>query len=210
MLVEPALELKERLPKFLDSVEGPHPQQLFLQGPDEPLGHAVALRGLDEAGTRLDAEKGNLLLEGMAHVLRTMVVPQDQALGDVLSQWPVVFPKPLVNRLQRFKARSGAGGMDTDHIADEVVDGHEHRGRALQPGLNLSRVGTPYPVRAIRDDGAAVALAEDDRAQVAAWLDSQLLHRASEDEARTWAGENPLFWAVVVAPWVVIQIVVPD
>ena len=94
MLVEPVLELKERLPKFLDSVEGPHPQQLLLQGPDEPLGHAVALRGLDEAGTRLDAEEGDLLLKGMAHVLRAMVVPQHQAIGGVLSQWPVVFPLP--------------------------------------------------------------------------------------------------------------------
>ena len=50
MLVEPVLELKECLPKLLDSVEGPHPQQLLLQGSDEPLSHAVALRGFDEDG----------------------------------------------------------------------------------------------------------------------------------------------------------------
>ena len=86
----------------------------------------------------------------------------------------------------------------TGQIRWQELQPHYARGSVVvaEPGLDLLT--------------AAVALAEDDRAQVAAWLDSQLLHRASEDEARAWAGENPVFWAVVVAPWVVVQVVVPD
>ncbi|HEB67785.1 MAG TPA: DUF2288 family protein [Gammaproteobacteria bacterium] len=86
----------------------------------------------------------------------------------------------------------------TAQIRWQELQPHYARGSVVvaEPGLDLLT--------------AAVALAEDDRAQVAAWLDSQLLHRASEDEARNWSRENPLFWAVVVAPWVVIQAVVTD
>ena len=108
---------------------------------DEPLGHAVTLRRPDEARARLDAKEGNLLLEGMAHVLRAMVVTQYESFGNALGQWAMVFPEPLVNRLQRFKACPGPGGMDADHVTDEVVHGHEHRGRAIQPGVDLSGVG---------------------------------------------------------------------
>ena len=74
--IEPILELEQSLPQFLDGVEGSHPEQLFLQGPDEPLGHAVAFRRPDEAGAGLDSQEAELLLEGAAHVLRTLVVPQ--------------------------------------------------------------------------------------------------------------------------------------
>ena len=34
MPVEPFLEVKQRLPEFLDGVEGPHPQKLLLQRPE--------------------------------------------------------------------------------------------------------------------------------------------------------------------------------
>ncbi len=95
MPVELRLELEQRLPEFLDGVEGSHPQQLLLQRADEPLGHAVALRRPHESGARLDAKEGNLLLEGMAHLLRTMVVPQDKAFGNALGQRTVVFPEPV-------------------------------------------------------------------------------------------------------------------
>ena len=52
--VEPLLELNQRLPEFLDSVESSHPEQLLLQGTNEPLGYPVALRCPDEARARLD------------------------------------------------------------------------------------------------------------------------------------------------------------
>ncbi len=86
----------------------------------------------------------------------------------------------------------------TGRIRWQELQPHYARGSVVvaEPGLDLLT--------------AAVALAEDDRDRVAAWLDQQLLHRASEDEARAWNNENPLFWAVVVAPWVVVQLVGTD
>jgi len=67
-----------------------------------------------------------------------------------------VFTKLLLNRLQSLKARFRTGGTNANQFADEVVDGHQHRGRALQPDLNLRRVGTLHPIRAVRYDGVVV------------------------------------------------------
>ena len=43
-LVVGLLERDECQAEFLDGREGAEPQQLFLQGPNEPLGAAIALR----------------------------------------------------------------------------------------------------------------------------------------------------------------------
>lgn len=53
-----------------------------------------------------------------------------EALGAPLRQRAVVLPDPLVDRLQRLESRPKRGGMDTDYLAHEVVDGHKHRGHA--------------------------------------------------------------------------------
>jgi hypothetical protein len=58
-------ELEQRLAQFLDRVEGPHPEQVLLQGADEALGAAVALGRADEGGRALGAEEGEFLLEGI-------------------------------------------------------------------------------------------------------------------------------------------------
>ena len=43
-------------------------------------------------------------------------------------------------------------------------------------------------------------------------LEQGLLHRAKDDDAIRWTKESPEFWAVVVAPWVLVQEVrsIPD
>jgi len=63
VLIESFLELQQRLPQFFDGIEVAHPQQLLLQGADEALGHAVALRRPDKARAGFDAEKLQLLLD---------------------------------------------------------------------------------------------------------------------------------------------------
>ncbi len=67
--IKPILELKQGLPKFLDGVEGPHPQQMPLQRADAALGYPGALRGPDKARARFDPQEPQFLLERMAHVL---------------------------------------------------------------------------------------------------------------------------------------------
>jgi len=51
----------------------------------------------------------------------------------------------------------------------------------------------------------AVAIAEDDAAQVAQWLSSGLVERTTSDTAADWADRDPELWAVVVSPWVCVQ-----
>lgn len=51
----------------------------------------------------------------------------------------------------------------------------------------------------------AQALAEDDRASVAAWLGTGEVEKLSAARASGYAEGAPELWAVVVSPWVVIQ-----
>lgn len=51
----------------------------------------------------------------------------------------------------------------------------------------------------------ALRFAQDDRPQVERWLASGDLARASDDDARAWSAADTSFWAVVAAPWVLVQ-----
>ncbi|MBA1262793.1 DUF2288 domain-containing protein [Stutzerimonas sp. NM35] len=52
---------------------------------------------------------------------------------------------------------------------------------------------------------AAQAVAEDDREKVAAWLSEGCLGRLETEQAQDWLARDPSLWAVVVAPWVLVQ-----
>ncbi|WP_313089667.1 DUF2288 domain-containing protein [Pseudomonas sp.] len=52
---------------------------------------------------------------------------------------------------------------------------------------------------------AAQAVARDDRDCVAAWLASGRLAKLEAEQARDWLERDPSLWAVVVAPWVLVQ-----
>lgn len=52
---------------------------------------------------------------------------------------------------------------------------------------------------------AAQAIAEDDREKVAAWLDEGHMGRLETEQAEDWLSRDPSLWAVVVAPWVLVQ-----
>lgn len=51
----------------------------------------------------------------------------------------------------------------------------------------------------------AAAVANDDSASVSAWMKSEQLMKASEEVAARWLAEDCEVWAVVVAPWVLVQ-----
>ncbi len=52
---------------------------------------------------------------------------------------------------------------------------------------------------------AAEHMVDNDAAQFQRWIDSGVLARASDDDARDWAKRGPSFDCVVVAPWVLVQ-----
>ena len=51
----------------------------------------------------------------------------------------------------------------------------------------------------------ALRMAKDDRPAVERWLTEGKVERASAVDAQDWHRHDPVFWAVVVAPWVLVQ-----
>lgn len=51
----------------------------------------------------------------------------------------------------------------------------------------------------------AQAVAENDQGQVAAWLQAGVLSKVDEACAQDLLARDPRLWAVVVAPWVLVQ-----
>jgi hypothetical protein len=85
VLVVGCPEVDQGLAELFDGVEGSHPQQVLLEGPDEPLGASVALGRPDEGRRGRDAQPSDLALEVVGHVLGPVIVPQAQPCGDVLA-----------------------------------------------------------------------------------------------------------------------------
>ena len=57
----------------------------------------------------------------------------------------------------------------------------------------------------------AICFVEDNKEPIERWLTSGELERAIAEDARRWSDEDPLFWAMVVAPWILVQeIELPD
>jgi hypothetical protein len=53
--------------------------------------------------------------------------------------------------------------------------------------------------------GVALAVAEDEKTRVAALLTEGKLSKVDENRAQDLLARDPKLWAVVVAPWVLIQ-----
>ncbi len=51
----------------------------------------------------------------------------------------------------------------------------------------------------------ASRFAQDDRASVEQWLGQGNIRRACDADAHHWNRTDPAFWAIVVAPWVLVQ-----
>lgn len=51
----------------------------------------------------------------------------------------------------------------------------------------------------------AAHIACDDHAAVQAWMASGKVVKLGDETAADWHSRNPLLWAVVVAPWILVQ-----
>lgn len=51
----------------------------------------------------------------------------------------------------------------------------------------------------------ALAMSHDDKIRVENWLNTGLIAPVSTDDATAWHAQQSWFWAVVAAPWVLIQ-----
>ena len=84
---------------------------------------------------------------------------------------------------------------ETARISWKELAPHFARGALVRvnPGLDLIEV--------------AIAFAEDRREAVAAWLEADEVAVAVDADNARWSEQSPEFWAVVVAPWVLVQVV---
>ncbi len=51
----------------------------------------------------------------------------------------------------------------------------------------------------------ACEFVRDNRVQVKTWLDQLLINKVSNAQAQVWKAEDREIWAVVVAPWALVQ-----
>jgi len=57
---------------------------------------------------------------------------------------------------------------------------------------------------------AALHVAENNPVTVEAWLAEGRIARAELADAEDWHARQPMFWTVVVAPWVLVQEVLKE
>ena len=82
---------------------------------------------------------------------------------------------------------------ETARISWQELERHFARGALLtvSPVLDLVEVG--------------VHMINDDKAIIDAWMKSGDLSKTTDEEARHWSENETILWAVVVAPWVLVQ-----
>ena len=51
----------------------------------------------------------------------------------------------------------------------------------------------------------AARMIQDEKGTVEEWLEQNRIVQASTDDAKRWNEEAPDLWAVVVAPWILVQ-----
>lgn len=51
----------------------------------------------------------------------------------------------------------------------------------------------------------AIALHQDDTAQIKQWLAQELVTEVTDSQAQRWYNENSLVWALVIPPFVLVQ-----
>lgn len=83
--------------------------------------------------------------------------------------------------------------LETAQLAWPELERHFARGVVIKVAAGMDLVD------------AALEVAEDNTATVQAWLADGRIARASTGDAEDWHARQPRFWAVVVAPWVLIQ-----
>jgi hypothetical protein len=83
--------------------------------------------------------------------------------------------------------------LETAQLAWSELERHFARGDVIKVAVGVDLID------------AALHIAENDAATVQAWLADGRIARAGIHDAEDWHARQPMFWAVVVAPWVLVQ-----
>ena len=94
-----------------------------------------------------------------------------------------VIPQETLDKLNRETSRIAANELHSFFEQGAVL--------AVAPGMDLVKV--------------AGAMAVDDSATVGKWLQNGQIEKADDTMSERWMKEEISLWAVVVAPWVLVQ-----
>jgi len=83
--------------------------------------------------------------------------------------------------------------LETAQLAWSELERHFARGDVIKVAVGVDLVD------------AALHIAENNTASVETWLAEGRIARAELGDAEDWHARQPMFWAVVVAPWVLVQ-----
>jgi len=83
--------------------------------------------------------------------------------------------------------------LETAQLGWPELERHFARGDVIKVAVGVDLVD------------AALHIAENNTASVEAWLAEGRIARAGIADAEDWHTRQPMFWAVVVAPWVLAQ-----
>jgi hypothetical protein len=83
--------------------------------------------------------------------------------------------------------------LETAQLAWAELERHFARGSVIKVAPGMDLVDT------------ALHVAENNAATVQQWLADGRIARAELADAEDWHARQPMFWAVVVAPWVLVQ-----
>jgi hypothetical protein len=86
--------------------------------------------------------------------------------------------------------------LETAQLAWSELERHFARGDVIKVAVGADLID------------AALHVAENNAATVKEWLADGRIARADLADAEDWHARQPMFWAVVVAPWVLVQEVV--
>ncbi len=83
--------------------------------------------------------------------------------------------------------------QETGRLGWQEIQRHFARGVVVRVASDLDLVEV------------AACMASDDKDRFMPWFASGQVARASAEDAQDWNRRNASFWAVVVAPWVLVQ-----
>lgn len=96
----------------------------------------------------------------------------------------------------------------------EVIKAKLNMETARIPWSQLLRFFAAGRTRLVAPGGdlvdVALQFALDNRAQIEQWVDSGLVTDVEDDTAKAWVAQDAAVWAVVVAPWVLVQADTPE
>ena len=83
--------------------------------------------------------------------------------------------------------------LETAQLGWKELERHFARGDVIRVAVGVGLID------------AALLIADNDAAEAQAWLADGRIARADINHAEDWHARQPTFWAVVVAPWVLVQ-----